>query len=267
MQKPLWIIDAFTDSAFSGNPAAVCLLSEEMPDSWLQSVAAEMNLSETAFLFRQGDRWSLRWLTPTVEVDLCGHATIASAHFLYTQGLAAPGQEIQFSTRSGLLRALSAWTNDDRFIRLDFPAIAATPSETPEGMLEALGVESAQVFRGIHDYLVVLPHEQVVRELNPQFVELAKLNVRGIVVTAPATSTPADFISRGFFPGSGINEDPVTGSAHCMLGPYWGKQLNKEEMLGYQASRRGGFVRVALKNERVYLYGEAVTVVEGVLKV
>lgn len=267
MHNSICIIDAFTDTAFSGNPAAVCLLDESKPDSWMQSVAAEMNLSETAFLLPAGDAWSLRWMTPTVEVDLCGHATIASAHLLYSQGLASPGQTITFDTRSGTLEAWSPWTEDDRSIRLDFPAIPTTESLAPEGLLNALGVHSARVSRGRFDYLVEVDREQTMRDLAPDFAALARVEARGIVVTARTSQTPADFISRGFFPASGINEDPVTGSAHCMLGPYWGARLDKDELLGYQASARGGFVRVDLVADRVYLYGTAVTVVTGTLLV
>lgn len=277
MSIPIALVDAFTDRAFAGNPAAVCLLSREMPDEWMQSVAAEMNQSETAFLVRQGDHYRLRWLTPTVEVDLCGHATLASARYLYDTGLADASSPIYFETRSGRLTATPMRLGQAEHISLDFPAIPSSPVQQTSALGDALGADPLLVQRGRFDYLVELKSEEAVRSLTPDFHKLKQIEARGIVVTAQADpeqatsnrkpTTAYDFISRGFFPQSGIDEDPVTGSAHCMLAPFWSERLGKREMTGYQASRRGGSVRVELVRDRVHLVGQAVIVLEGQLRV
>lgn len=255
----LFQIDAFTSEAFRGNPAAVCLLDRERDASWMQDVAAEMNLSETAFLLPISDGYSLRWFTPEIEVALCGHATLASAHALWEeQGL----ESARFHTKSGLLTAER--TGD--LIELDFPATLEERSEAPEGLLESLGIEApVYVGKNKFDYLVEVASEDVVRKLAPDHAQLRRIPVRGVIVTSRATMEGADFVSRFFAPGSGIAEDPVTGSAHCCLTPYWSAKLGKEQMTAYQASPRGGFVYVQLAGDRVKLRGHAVTVLRGEL--
>jgi len=253
-------IDAFADRPFIGNPAAVCLLPTWREDHWLQAVAAEMNLSETAFLVREGDGYRLRWFTPMVEVDLCGHATLASAHFLWEARHLRPDEAARFHTRSGLLTAQRA----GNWIELDFPALATEKAPAPAGLVEALGAEPSFVGKSRFDYLLEFHSEEIVRSLRPNFSSLATLGVRGVIVTARGTS-PYDFISRFFAPGAGINEDPVTGSAHCVLGPHWRKRLDKETFLAYQASPRGGVIQVRVAADRVFLGGQAVTVLRGEL--
>jgi PhzF family phenazine biosynthesis protein len=254
-------VDAFTDRPFAGNPAAVCVLPAARDPRWMQDVAREMNLSETAFLVRQADGYDLRWFTPTVEVELCGHATLASAHVLWQDGHLPTGQQARFWTRSGLLTAeqRGAW------IELDFPAKLQEPAEAPEVLVRALGVTPRYVGRNPFDYLVEVESEAVVRAMQPDFTALRTIKGRGITVTSMAASPEYDFVSRFFAPASGIDEDPVTGSAHCCLGPFWGARLGKTEMVGYQASARGGVVRVRVGGERVYLGGQAVTVFRGEL--
>lgn len=251
--------DAFTARPFAGNPAAVCLLPEERAAAWMQAVAREMNLSETAFLLRQERGYSLRWFTPTIEVDLCGHATLASAHVLWEWGAAEP--VLEFHTRSGTLAA----TRRGEWIELDFPAKAAEHSAPPSGLLEALGARAVNTGRNDLDLLVEVATEAEVRALRPDFNGLRGLGARGVMVTSRAAEGAYDFVSRFFAPGSGIDEDPVTGSAHCCLGPYWAERLGKHELVGYQASDRGGVVRVRVAGERVKLGGQAVTVLRGEL--
>lgn len=247
-------VDAFTDKPFAGNPAAVCLAPEPREASWMQAVAREMNLSETAFLVRQADGFDLRWFTPAVEVDLCGHATLASAHVLWEEGILSASEQARFHTRSGLLTADRAGD----WIEMDFPAKVEAPSPTPDGLVEALGVTPKYIGKNAFDYLVELDSEETVRSLKPNFALLEKLPVRGVIVTSRGKDY--DFTSRFFAPGSGVPEDPVTGSAHCCLGPFWAPRLNKTEFVAYQASPRGGVVRVRLEGSRVRLCGQAVTV-------
>ncbi len=254
-------VDAFTDKPFAGNPAAVCLLPWERPEQWMQDVAREMNLSETAFLVKQADGYRLRWFTPAVEVDLCGHATLASAHVLWEWGELRPEQQARFHTRSGLLTAVRRGV----WIELDFPATPERPVEAPMDLLAALGVAPVYVGRSQFDYLVELESERAVRGLRPSFSQLATLGARGVIVTSRTAGEPYDFISRFFAPGSGIDEDPVTGSAHCCLGPFWAARLGKAEFLAYQASARGGVIGVRVQGERVQLGGQAVTVFQGEL--
>ncbi|MBZ5554354.1 MAG: PhzF family phenazine biosynthesis protein [Acidobacteriia bacterium] len=256
-------VDAFTDKPFAGNPAAVCVLSQRRDDRWLQDVAREMNLSETSFLWKREDGYDLRWFTPAAEVDLCGHATVAGAHVLWEDGHLPQGVQARFHTRSGLLTAdrVGEW------IELDFPAKAEEPAETPPGLQEALGVVPKYVGRNQFDYLVELGSEAAVRGLKPNFTQLGTLPVRGVIVTTRSESHQFDFVSRFFAPAVGINEDPVTGSAHCCLGPFWSNRLKKKEMLAYQASARGGVIRVRVDGDRVHLGGQAVTVLRGELAV
>ncbi|MBZ5619754.1 MAG: PhzF family phenazine biosynthesis protein [Acidobacteriia bacterium] len=255
-------VDAFTNRPFAGNPAAVCILQEPRPDQWMRDVAREMNLSETAFLTPQDDGYNLRWFTPAVEVDLCGHATVASAHVLWQDRHLPEGQQARFHTRSGLLTA----DRRGEWIELDFPAKIALPAETPPELLPALGVAQARfVGRSAFDYLVEVDSEETLRGLTPDQTSLKKVPVRGVIVTARSATPEFDFVSRFFAPASGIDEDPVTGSSHTALGPYWGEQLGKSELTAYQASARGGVVRVRLAGERVVLGGQAVTVMTGEL--
>jgi len=251
----LFIVDAFTDTAFQGNPAGVCLLEDRVSDAWMQAVAAELNLSETAFLL--GD--SLRWFTPKVEVSLCGHATLATAHVLYSTG-AAQGP-VEFTTASG---TLTVNRHTDGMITMDFPAKKVTPATAPEGLEKALGVTPVHVAKGDLDLLVEVDSAETVRALRPDIDALATIDARGVIVTAPGTET--DFVSRFFAPRVGVPEDPVTGSAHCALSPYWSAKLGRETLTGAQLSERGGLVRVTLAGDRVRLAGRAVTVVSGTIE-
>jgi PhzF family phenazine biosynthesis protein len=253
--------DAFTDKAFAGNPAAVCILTESRDDAWLQNLAREMNLSETAFLRKKADGYDLRWFTPAVEVALCGHATLASSHILWETEMLAAGVQARFHTLSGLLTA----NRKGDWIELNFPATPEQSAVAPSRLIEALGVAPKYVGKSKFDYLVEVDGEETVRNLNPDFALLRAIQVRGVMVTSQATSPGYDFVSRFFAPGSGIDEDPVTGSAHCCLGPFWGRRLGKNELTAYQASRRGGTVRVRVSGDRVYLSGKAVTVFRGEL--
>ncbi len=254
-------VDAFTDKPFSGNPAAVCVMEGPADEVWMQTVAREMNLSETAFLYPLDEGYHLRWFTPKVEVNLCGHATLASAHVLFESELVPDSKSISFKTRSGLLTAC----RDGEFIELNFPATHVEESSMPPGLTQLLGVRPKFVGRSAFDYLVEVESEAVVRALKPDFSELAKLPVRGLCVTAFDFSKRYDFVSRFFAPAAGVNEDPVTGSAHCALAPYWAKYLHRNEFLAYQASPRGGEVRLRLEDDRVILGGKAITVMRGEL--
>jgi len=263
MPVPLFHVDAFTDRPFAGNPAAVCVLKEPRDETWLRGVANDMNLSETAYLLREGEHFRLRWFTPTVEVDLCGHATLASAHVLWSEGFVPPDAELLFDTRSGRLKAARV----DGRIELDFPLTPEQQAPAPDGLLEALGVPVEYVGRNRFDYLALVESESVVCELSPNFPLLASLGVRGVIVTAVSSTPGFDFVSRFFAPGAGIDEDPVTGSAHCCLADFWGRRLGKTAMIGFQASRRTGIVHVRLDGDRVKLGGQAVTVARGTLLV
>ncbi|MGA2771920.1 MAG: PhzF family phenazine biosynthesis protein [Bryobacteraceae bacterium] len=258
-------VDAFTARPFAGNPAAVCVLREAPPEQWMRDVAREMNLSETAFLTPRDGGFNLRWFTPAVEVDLCGHATLASAHVLWEDGHLPAGRQARFHTRSGLL--LAGRRGD--WIELDFPAKAGSPAEAPPDLLPALGVQARFVARNQFDYLVEVESEETLRAMTPDFTALRKVPVRGVIVTSRPGRPPGpaefDFVSRFFAPAAGVDEDPVTGSAHCALGPYWAERLGKSEFTAYQASARGGVVRVRLNGDRVILGGQAVTVMRGEL--
>ena len=269
---PLFIVDAFARNPFAGNPAAVCLLPGPRDAEWMRQVAREMNLSETAFLHPDGEDFQLRWFTPTVEVDLCGHATLASAHILWETGTLAREHTARFHTRSGLLTA----TRRDDSIELDFPATTPVPCEAPQGLEAAVGRPARWVGRSRFDYLWLVDSEADVRALSPDIAAIATLGVRGVIVTAAATpASPRvsgthpdhDFVSRFFAPGAGVAEDPVTGSAHCALAPFWSGRLGRSELVGYQASARGGYVRTRLVGDRVMLGGTAVTVLRGELTV
>ncbi len=253
-------VDAFTHQLFAGNPAAVCLAEHELPQEWMQNLAREMNLSETAFpLARPDGGFDLRWFTPAVEVDLCGHATLATAHALWQTGLAPSGQPIRFHTRSGLLFAIP---EADGWITLDFPARQLTPCPPLPGLLAALGLAEVRfcgAFR--QDYLLELESEEQLRNLRPDFAAVLTLPVRDILITCrTAPPAPYDFVSRVFAASQGVPEDPVTGSAHCLLTPYWAAQLGRTSLRAYQASARGGELRLRWQDERVFISGQAVTV-------
>ena len=255
-------VDAFTNRPFAGNPAAVCVLDSTPAEQWMRDVAREMNLSETAFLVPQDGAYNLRWFTPAVEVALCGHATVASAHVLWQDGHLPEGEQARFHTKSGLLTAdrVGDW------IELDFPAKTADPVVPPPELLPALGIADAKfVGKNVFDYLVEIESDTALRALSPDHSTLRKLPVRGVIVTARSSFSEFDFLSRFFAPGSGIDEDPVTGSAHTALAPYWSRILGKLEMTGFQASARGGVVKVRVAGDRVKLGGQAVTVMTGVL--
>jgi PhzF family phenazine biosynthesis protein len=250
-------VDAFTARPFSGNPAAVCVLPSAPNEEWMRNVALEMNLSETAFLHPENGGYRLRWLTPAIEVDLCGHATLASAHVLWEERHIPADAEARFHTRSGLLTC----KRQGDWIEMNFPAKMPEPAAAPSQLAEALGAGILYTGRNQFDYLVELADEATLRRLTPNHHLLRQLPVRGVIVTA--RSQDYDFVSRFFAPGSGIDEDPVTGSAHSALAPFWGQRLNKTEMTGFQASARGGVIKVRLEADRVYMSGQAVTVLRG----
>jgi len=261
MGLPIAQVDAFTDQPFSGNPAAVCLLDHPREADWMQKTAQEMNLSETAFLLKEGEGFQLRWFTPTTEVDLCGHATLAGAHMLWEWGALRPETPAQFHTRSGLLTA----EKKGEWIELDFPAEPERETSLPPDLQKAFGVTPKYVGKNRFDYLIEVESEAILRKLSPDFARLATVPCRGVIVTSRSDSAPFDFLSRVFAPRAGINEDPVTGSAHCCLGPFWKERLGKDRFLAYQASARGGIVRVRLSGDRVQLGGKAVTIFHGIL--
>ncbi len=261
MSLTIYQVDAFTNQPYRGNPAAVCILPKARDDDWMRDVAREMNLSETAFLVAQDDEYNLRWLTPTVEVDLCGHATLASAHVLWETGHLLSEHAARFHTRSGLLTA----ERKGDWIEMDFPAELEKPVPAPPELAGALGVTPQYVGMNRFDYLVELDSEEALRSLKPDFTRLGRIPARGVIVTSRSESPEYDFVSRFFAPQSGVNEDPVTGSAHCCLGPFWSTRLGKNELVAYQASPRGGMVRVRLAGSRVKLGGQAVTVLRAEL--
>ncbi len=261
MQQRISVVDAFTDTPFHGNPAAVCVLSEQKPDEWMQQLAMEMNLPETAFLRRlENGNYTLRWFTPTTEVDLCGHATLAAAHILWEEGLHPASEPIEFDTKSGALFA----TRDGDWIVLDFPTEAAELCEAPVGLLQALHhAKTRFVGRNRLDYLVELEDESLVHSLAPDMNVLLRIEARGLIVTAVAKDATFDFVSRYFAPRIGVNEDPVTGSTHTALAPYWAAKLGKTSLMAFQASRRGGVLKVEARAERVGIAGQAVTVLRA----
>jgi PhzF family phenazine biosynthesis protein len=261
MALPIVQIDAFASTPFEGNPAAVCVLPAPRDAAWMQNVAREMNLAETAFLVRRDSGFDLRWFTPAVEVDLCGHATLASAHALWEGGHLPPTETASFHTKSGVLTARKL----DDWIELNFPATPAVPAEPPDALTAALGVTPRFVGKSRFDYLVAVESEAAVRGVRPDFARLRELPVRGVIVTSAASTPGLDFVSRFFAPGAGIDEDPVTGSAHCCLTPFWSARLGKTSLVARQVSARGGTIRVMLDGDRVRLAGQAITVLRGEL--
>lgn len=256
-------VDAFTNRAFGGNPAAVCVANGAIDESLMQQIALEMNLSETAFTHPEGDSYRLRWFTPLCEVDLCGHATLATAHVLWEEGRLHPDQPARFVTKSGTLtcRLLDGW------IEMDFPAEPVTETDAPTALPAVLGgVSTRFVGKNRMDLLVELESETALRSLKPDFGRMAEIPVRGVIATVRAEAgSPFDFVSRFFAPRLGVNEDPVCGSAHCALTPYWARRLEKTALRAYQASQRGGDLRLRLEGDRVILAGQAVTTLRGEL--
>ncbi|WP_147943849.1 PhzF family phenazine biosynthesis protein [Microbispora hainanensis] len=258
----IFTVDSFTERPFRGNPAAVCLLDETVPDEWMQAVAAEMRHSETAFVLGRGEGpCSLRWFTPAVEVALCGHATLATAHVLYSLGESG---RLEFETKSGILATEQA---DGGLIAMDFPAKRAAQCPPPDGLVEALGVTPVWTGRSEFDLLVEVGSADEVRAAEPDMARLAEVEARGVIVTASGEGTSADYVSRFFGPRVGVPEDPVTGSAHCVLAPHWSARLGRDALVGEQVSRRGGTVRTTLRGDRVELAGHAVTIWSGELEV
>jgi PhzF family phenazine biosynthesis protein len=261
MRLRIYQVDAFTSRVFGGNPAAVVPLEHWLPDDVLQDIALENNLSETAFVIREASKgWVIRWFTPSQEVDLCGHATLAAGYIVFTR--LAPGLErVQFQSQSG---PLTVEDGQGGWMRMDFPTWAPQPCEAPEGLVEALGATPKETLKS-RDLLAVFDNEEQVRELRPDMSRLAALDLFGVVATAPGTQS--DFVSRFFAPRVGVPEDPVTGSAHCELVPYWAQRLGRNELLAHQVSSRGGVLHCEALGERVSLSGQAVLYMEGMINV
>jgi PhzF family phenazine biosynthesis protein len=255
-------VDAFTNRMFSGNPAGVCIMTSPKEAQWMQNFAAEVLLPETAFLLKQGDDFSLRWFAPKSEVDLCGHATLAAAHILREKGILMSDEKALFHTKSGLLTASKL----GKLIELDFPIESDQETTAPPNLIEGLKVQPTYIGKNRMDYIIEVKSENILREIDPDNILLKKVPMRGVIVTCRSSNSEYDFVSRFFAPSIGIDEDPVTGSAHCCLGPYWQRKMKKNEFHAYQASKRGGVVGVRVGSERVYLSGEAVTVFSADLK-
>lgn len=265
MAIPIYQVDAFTEEPFKGNPAGVCLLPRPADPGWMQSVAAEMNLAETAFPLPEGDGFRLRWFTPRTEVKLCGHATLATAHILWERKLLAPDREARFQTLSGLLTA----RRDGELIELDFPARPPLPEPPPwaDAVAGALGLKPMAIALSAEDILFEAMDEGAVRGVEPDLAALRALPVRGVIVTSRSADCRFDFVSRFFAPAAGVDEDPVTGSSHTVLAPYWAARLGKTSFTAYQASARGGVLRLRLDGDRVKIAGRAVTILRGELVV
>ncbi len=263
MTMSIFQVDAFTSEAFCGNPAGVVILTKKMPDQWIQGVALEMNLSETAFILKEKDSFSLRWFTPKVEVDLCGHATLASAHVLFEKSYLEHNETVNFDTLSGRLCA----SVSDGWITLDFPCLSLEQIPVSEKISQALGFSPNSVYKTDVNILIEMSDPQSVKGFTPNFSKLAELPYQGLIITARGDDGRYDFVSRYFAPRAGIDEDPVTGSAHCSLAPYWVPRLNKNKFDAYQVSKRGGNIKVELVNDRVLLTGQAVTIFSGSLEI
>lgn len=261
MSIPIYQVDAFSEQPFKGNPAAVCFLESPRQDIWMQSVAMEMNLSETAFLTPEADGFRLRWFTPTVEVDLCGHATLASAHVLWESSYVSSDKPIKFFTRSGILSA----EKKEGWIYLDFPTSKIEAVDEQEALSDALGIRVIKTVKTDFDLLAEIEGTDRLASLKPDMIKLSSFPTRGIIVTSRSNGQPFDFVSRFFAPNAGVIEDPVTGSAHCALAPYWSNLLGKDHFMAFQSSARGGDLKVELHGSRVYIGGQAVTVFQGQL--
>lgn len=265
MPTPIYIVDAFTDAPFAGNPAAVCLLLKETDESWMQRVAMEMNLSETAFVRPITGGFELRWFTPAAEVELCGHATLATAHLLWSRNLTQAVEVIYFETR--FAGGITCTREATGMIGMDFPIDVPWDDAPPKGLVEALGVEPVNVARARYDWLVELADAQAVRAAQPDFAALRAFDCRGVAITAEDAGGEHDIVSRFFAPRLRVDEDPVTGSIHCALGPYWQQRLGRDVIHARQVSQRGGSLRVTVGDDRVELAGEAVTVMAGEIDV
>ena len=250
----VYTVDAFTDGPNSGNPAAVCILEKEVPDRTKQEIASRVNLSETAFLLKRKGVFELRWFTPKMEVDLCGHATLASAHILFTLSILPDTEDAVFSTKSGILTA----RRKSGLIEMDFPSEDPWEVEMPEDLLMAISKRPLYVGRNRFDYIALYEGEETIRSAVPELTHIRRLDSRGLIITSVSSSHRYDFVSRFFAPNAGIEEDPVTGSAHCCLCPFWSRRLGKKELTGYQASERGGLVNTRLSEKRVFLSGKAI---------
>ena len=257
------IINTFTDQAFRGNPAAVCLLTGEKESSWMQTITKEINIPTTAFICLINGEYHLRWFTPSTEIPICGHGTLASSYFLWEKGFVDKENSITFHTKSGVLKAHLI----DGWIQLQFPAIIEENVVAPELLIKALGVKPVYVGKSRLDYLVEVESEEIVRNLKPNIELIAQLPVRGVIVTSHSNSNEFDFVSRFFSPAQGINEDYVNGSSHCCLGPYWKNKLHKTDFIAYQASERGGIIKVKVLDDNIFLSGKSITFFEGKLTV
>jgi len=255
----IYQVDAFAAKPFKGNPACVCLMNSEKSEEWMQNVAMEMNLSETAFLTKSKDGFDLRWFTPTTEVDLCGHATLASAHIIWETGILPRDAQAKFYTKSGLLSAVK----DGDWIEMNFPKVPQEECEPFDELYMGLGVRPSYVGRSNRDYLIEVESEEIVKGAKPDFEQLRAVDSDGFIITSVSQTTDYDFVSRFFAPRLGVNEDPVTGSAHCVLGPYWAEKLLKQELIGLQASKRTGVVKLKVQRVRINIIGKAVTVFKG----
>ncbi|MGA8664923.1 MAG: PhzF family phenazine biosynthesis protein [Thermoplasmata archaeon] len=262
MPVPIFVVDAFTDRPFRGNPAGVCLLDGPAPRAWMRSVAAEMKHAETAFLYREGPRYRLRWFSPTVEVELCGHATLAAAHVLFERGFLAPDETARFVTQSGELRVVRT----SHGLELNFPTDPVRRVRAPAALVEGIPLPFTFVGRARFDFVVEVASPRQLRTLSPVFDALARVPGRGVVVTARSDRPKFHYLCRFFAPNYGVPEDPVTGSIQCSLGPYWSARLGRAELTGFQASPRGGVFHVRPEGRRVAIAGQAVTVLSGVLE-
>lgn len=263
MELKLYTVDAFTDKPFAGNPAAVCIPENELTEAQMKNIAFEMNLSETAFVRKKGDIYSLRWFTPDSEVDLCGHATLATSHILWQTGLHDKSKTISYETRSGILKA----NRVDGKIELDFPVDLEHPVDIPDNLVKTISAKPIYLGMAKWSYLAEMDSEDTVRKINPDFALMETLDAWGLIITARSNSKEFDFVSRFFAPRKGVPEDPVTGSAHCILGPYWMKKLGKNDLRAFQASKRGGILGVKVDGDRVKLTGTAITMLEARLNI
>jgi len=263
MNEPIFQVDAFTNQPFRGNPAGVVLLNEEQSDKWMLSVAREMNLSETAFVIGEKSPYNLRWCTPEVEVELCGHGTLSAAHILYERNIIEESELIKFSTRSGVLTT----SYIDGWIEMDFPSFSSEEIVTSDAVVQALKCEPAAMYSSGENILAVFNNPETIYNLSPDFYLMKQLDAQGVIATSLSDMVEFDFISRYFAPKVGINEDPVTGSSHCSLGPYWGEKLNKNILRAKQVSGRGGELRIRIESSRTVIRGQAVTVISGTIHV
>lgn len=254
----IYQVDSFTKEAFKGNPAGICILNTMPNEDWMKKVAREMNLSETAFVVKKDEHYDLRWFTPLVEINLCGHATLAAAHILWSEGYHQRDTDIEFHTKSGILKT----KKDDTWIEMNFPLLNYDESETPKELIEALDLEPICTCKSNDNYLIEVASQEIVENLKPNFELLSKIDMHGVIVTSQSTGE-YDFVSRFFAPSVGVNEDPVTGSAHCVLANYWKDRLKKEKFKAYQLSFRGGEIGLKVDGERVKISGQAITIFKG----